>query len=224
MSRRDELLEQARTLGLKPARRATIPQLEHMIAAAGPRDLDPETRAELLAYITEHPSCSVREACEHVRIRRADVRELKRTDGDFAEDYEEARGYGHDRIRGAIVERAIDGVEVPIVSDKGEIVGYRTEYSDRLLEFLARMNLPEAKELLRARIGVQIGGPNDGPIPVEVNGGRVTSLGDVIALARELGVGLGAGLADGARGTVDAGPPRGALPPAADVLPDPPDG
>ena len=55
----------------------------------------------------------------------------------------------------------------------------------------------------------------DGLPPLEIEGGRVTSLADVLDFARELGVGLGEGLRAGAT--------RDALPPAPHVLPDPSD-
>jgi hypothetical protein len=116
-----------------------------------------------LAYVEENRGCSVREACEHVGIRRHQVRALKRADSEFADDYREARGYGDERIRNEIARRAIDGVEDPITNKDGEIVGHRIVYSDRLLGMMAKAHLPEYRESRQ----IELTGRDGGPLEVE---------------------------------------------------------
>lgn len=177
-------------------------------------DVTAQQREAFLAYIRGHRDCSTREACDHVGIRRKDVKALKAADSEFAADYREARGYGNDTIRNALRDRAIDGVEEPIVSVKGEIVGSRRVYSDRLLEFLARMHLPEAKALQAHRFGVEVTGAGGGPVEIQ----QGVSLADVAAVLHR------AGALPGALPAVGAGDARPALPAASEVLAEPSNG
>lgn len=144
------------------------------------------TKGQLVAYIAEHP--------------------------ELVDDIDQARGK---RIRTELLSRAIDGVEDPIVNKDGEISGYRTVRSDRLLEFAARMYLPEARALQAQRLGIEVGGADGGPIRVEVEGDRVSTVSGVLALAVALGV-------KGAPAGLNIGSDRRALPPAQSLLPDPP--
>ena len=89
----------------------------------------------------------------------------------------------NDVIRTALYQRGIDGLVVDVWHN-GTVVGQRREYSDRCLVALAQMKLPEA----RNQLDVSVGGAGGGPVRVEVEGGRVTTLGDVIDLAVQLGV------------------------------------
>lgn len=113
-------------------------------------------------------------------------------------------------IRREIMRRALEGVEEDVWHN-GEVVGSKRVFSDRLLEFAGRTYLPEARNQL------EVTGADGGPLRVEVEGGRVTSISDVIELASQFGVA-------GARGGLGAAAARRALPPAPPVLPDPPDG
>lgn len=131
-------------------------------------------------------------------------------------------------IRREVIRRAIEGVEEPVfgrvAKDEDGIVGYRRVFSDPALLRAHSAYTPEGRELLMRRGRVEVSGVDGGAIPVEVNGGRATNLADVFALARELGVGIGLGVAEGARDGVGGGDARDALPAAPDVLSDPPDG
>lgn len=98
-----------------------------------------------------------------VKMDKKAIAELL-SDGDREDAYLAARGRSHERIRAAIAERAIDGVEEPIVSVKGEIVGYRRVYSDRLLGLMAKAYLPEYRDTRH----LEVTGANGGPVDVQM--------------------------------------------------------
>lgn len=117
----------------------------------------------------------------------------------------------NDVIRTALYRRGIDGVVVDVWHN-GVAVGTKVEYSDRCLVALAQMKLPEA----RNQLDVNLGGADGGPVRVEVEGGRVTNLGDVVDLAIQLGV-------PSVVNRLAAAAARGALPAAPALLPAPSD-
>lgn len=93
-----------------------------------------EARAAFLAGVRADKTAGIRELVEPLGYKRRDVTLLVDADPDFEADYVEARGYDHDSIRNELRKRAFDGG------------------SDRLLEFEAKMRLPEAQELLKHRV------------------------------------------------------------------------
>lgn len=115
----------------------------------------------------------------------------------------------NDVIRTELYRRGIDGVDEPVYW-QGEQVDTRRVYSDRCLIALAQMKLPEARNQL------EITGAEGGPVRVEVEGDRVSTVSGVLALAAQLGVA-------GARAGLVGEASRRALPAAQDVLPDPDD-
>lgn len=142
------------------------------IAAGTPDPLTGKQRVAFLAYIREHPDCSVREAADHVGAKRKQVRHLKATDEQFAADYRDARGYGDDKIRDELRRRAIEGVVEPVFGALGSIggnsagtgiVGERRVYSDRLLGMMAKANLPEYRDR------VEHTGADGGPLEVKTD-------------------------------------------------------
>lgn len=136
------------------------------LAAGTPDPLTGTQRVAFLAYIREHPDCSVREAADHVGAKRKQVRHLKATDEQFAEDYRDARGYGSDTIRAELKRRAMEGIVEPVFGAlPGEkagsgIVGERRVYSDRLLGMMAKAYLPEYRDR------VEHTGADGGPLEV----------------------------------------------------------
>lgn len=66
----------------------------------------------------------------------------RKADPQFEEDYQDARKDGDDIIRAEIMRRGVDGVKRAIYHD-GKVVGYKQEYSDQLLMFLAKSRMPE---------------------------------------------------------------------------------
>jgi hypothetical protein len=140
---------------------------------------------------------------------RGQLRSFLDSDEEFREQIAEARGRGAETIRDEIRRRAIEGVDEPVFH-QGDVVGHVRKYSDRLLGMMAKAHLPEYRER------VEVTGADGAPVPVTVEGARVTSLTDVFALARALGIGFGEGLRAGASGEP--------VPTAPPVLPDPGDG
>lgn len=170
--------------------------------------LTDEQREQFLQKLAENPGVGHVRTLREIGVegKRGRLREV--IDTQLRADIDQVR---NDSIRQELARRGITGV-VEDVWHNGEKVGERVVYSDRCLVALAGMRLPEA----RNQLDVNLAGADGGPVRVEVAGERVSTIAGVFALAARLGV---AG-ADG--GVIDAAP-RGALPAASDVLPDPPD-
>lgn len=139
-------------------------------------------------------------AAEAVGVGRMVITRAKQADPEFAEAFQQAWEAGLDPMLDEARRRAVDGVEDFRLDRDGNEHPIRN-YSDNLLMFLIKQRDPSFRENHR----VEISGIGGGAVPVEVEGGRVTSLGDVVELARQLGIGFAAGLAEGARGGVGAG-------------------
>lgn len=60
----------------------------------------------------------------------------------FAAAWAAAQGHGVLRLQDAVIDRALNGVEVPLVA-YGEIVGSYTKHDNRLAAFILRNHLPE---------------------------------------------------------------------------------
>lgn len=150
------------------------------------RDLTAEERQAFVDYVRGHKGCSVWEACKQVGVRRKDVRALRKADSEFDEDYRVARGYGVEQILGGMVKLGIEGVEEPLVSagklvkdDDGNVVTVR-RYDSRALIQLFNGMTPDGKALAAGKIGIEISGPDGGPIPVQ----QGVSLADVLSFMR----------------------------------------
>lgn len=78
----------------------------------------------------------------------------KRENELFAIAMQEAEAYYKDLISSAWHKRAVEGVEVPIIGGKGrdQIVGYKREYSDRLLELKIKREFPELAIMRSERV------------------------------------------------------------------------
>lgn len=136
-------------------------------------ELTDEQRGAFIEYVREHRECSIREAAEAVGVRRADVKALKKSSPEFEEDYRDARGYSNEQIVNAMVKQAIDGIEEPIVSagkvvtdEKGRPLVKRV-YSDRLLQVMFSSMTPEGKAMVANKLGIEISGPDGGPIELQ---------------------------------------------------------
>lgn len=97
-----------------------------------------EAQAAFLLAVRQSPSTGIRELIEPLGYARRDVVLLSESDPEFESRYVEARGYDADAIRNELRRRAM--------GDGG---------SDRLLEFVAKMKLPEARELQLARLRLE---------------------------------------------------------------------
>jgi len=94
---------------------------------------DTKAQEAFLQAVEADPNIGIKPAIEPLGYTRRDVKDLLTTDPDFLARYEEARQYDADTLRTELGKRAMGG-------------------SDRLLEFIARMRLPEARELARIRL------------------------------------------------------------------------
>jgi len=87
---------------------------------------------------------SVDAACRAVNMSQPGVYELRRQPGaeSFRQAWEAALQLGIQRIEDVAMDRALNGVEMPVYS-YGKHVGERTVYNDRLLMFMLRNRAPE---------------------------------------------------------------------------------
>jgi hypothetical protein len=162
-----------------------------------PRPLTPDERMAFVQYVKDHKGCSVREACKAVDVRRVDVRALLKSDIEFGEDYRTARGYGQEQILNTMVEEALVGVEEFVVS-AGKIVAYPEGHeragdlvtvrrrSERLIQTMFNGLTPEGKSMLAGKLGIEISGPDGGPIQVQ----QGVSLESVARVLLDAGVDL----------------------------------
>lgn len=164
---------------------ASSVQVEASGADDDVRGLTAEEREKFLEYVAAHRDESNKAACVAVGVRRKDVRVLLKSDTEFLEDYRTARGYGAEQIFGQMVKLAIEGVEEPIASG-GAIVGTKRVYSDRLLQTMFNGLTEEGKAMLAGKLGLEISGPDGGPIKVQAG----VSLDAVALELRKVGVDL----------------------------------
>ena len=87
---------------------------------------------------------SVASACRAVNRSTHGAYSLRRQPGaeEFAAAWEAALDFGMKRIEDVAMDRALNGVEVPVYS-YGQLVGTRISYNDRLLMFMLRNRAPE---------------------------------------------------------------------------------
>ena len=87
---------------------------------------------------------SVRAAAHSQGMTPESAYQLRRQPGadEFAAAWEAALAHGVKRIEDVAMDRALNGVEVPVYS-YGKLVGTRIQYNDRLLMFLLRNRAPD---------------------------------------------------------------------------------
>jgi hypothetical protein len=87
---------------------------------------------------------SVAAACKAVNMSTVGAYQLRRQPGadSFRKAWEAALALGVQRIEDVAMERALNGVELPVYS-YGKLVGTRTSYNDRLLMFMLRNRAPQ---------------------------------------------------------------------------------
>ena len=86
---------------------------------------------------------SVAAACRKVNRATVGAYLLRRQPGaeEFAAAWEAALDFGMKRVEDVAMDRALNGVEVPVYS-YGQLVGTRISYNDRLLMFMLRNRAP----------------------------------------------------------------------------------
>lgn len=119
-----------------------------------PRTFDKEAKLVFLMCLSR---CGlIGKSAAAAGVRYMTVKEHRRKDPLFDEAVEEALGYFRDRLESEALRRAINGVEVPLYY-KGEQVGTRLEYSDRLLEKLMDRYIPEYRDANRVDVNLNTG-------------------------------------------------------------------
>jgi hypothetical protein len=102
----------------------------------------PERQRAFIEALAE--TGSVKAAAHRINMSSEGAYYLRRQPGaeSFAAAWEAALDFGVQRLADIALERAVDGVSVPVFW-KGEQVGERRAYNDRLLMFMLRKRLPE---------------------------------------------------------------------------------
>jgi hypothetical protein len=112
---------------------------------------NPLTAAEKVAFVKKLKATNgnVSKASQAIKRSRNVLYEHKKSDADFAQEWENALEVVYDSMEEEMYRRAVRGVKKPMVS-RGQIVKddngkpiIITEYSDRLLEFALKGNRPE---------------------------------------------------------------------------------
>lgn len=68
---------------------------------------------------------------------------MRKNDPEFAEAWLLALEAGNDVLEAEALRRAVDGVDEPVFTQKGELAGHVRKYSDTLLALLLKAHLPE---------------------------------------------------------------------------------
>lgn len=131
-----------------------------------PRELTDEERQSVIDYITDNPHCSLREAAVNTGVHRSDIKLALKNDGDWLNDYREARGYAPEQIFKQMVRLGIEGVDEPLVS-AGKIVGTKRVYNDRVLTRLYDTITPEGKAALANKLGIEIDVNHSGSVELQ---------------------------------------------------------
>jgi hypothetical protein len=88
-------------------------------------------------------TCCVLRSAESAGIDRRRLYEMRRDDPDFAEAWSRALEAGNDVLEAEALRRAVEGVDEPVFTPKGELAGTVRKYSDTLLALLLKAHLPE---------------------------------------------------------------------------------
>lgn len=87
---------------------------------------------------------NVEASAQRVGMTRESAYQLRRAPGaeEFAAAWAQALDFGVTRLEDLAIDRAINGVQVPVYS-YGKLIGSRTVYNDRLLMFILRQRRPD---------------------------------------------------------------------------------
>jgi hypothetical protein len=112
-----------------------------------------EKQNEFLKYLATCIRITV--AAQKARITVSQVHEWKREDIMFRQRFEEVSLQAFDVLEDEAIRRAYSGVETPIIKS-GEIVGYRTVYSDQLMIKILEARHPAYQEAKLRAMGEQL--------------------------------------------------------------------
>lgn len=126
-----------------PVRRDQLPEFQPVPRKAQRHDgWTPERQRAFIEALAD--TGSVHAACRAVDMSQPGAYCLRRQPGaeSFREAWAAALDLGVQRIEDVAMDRALNGVEVPVYS-YGKLVGTRRTYNDRLLMFMLRNRAPE---------------------------------------------------------------------------------
>jgi hypothetical protein len=123
----------------------------------------PKWRERFLEALSREPNVSG--ACRVARVSRKAMYAKRKTDPEFAAQWEEALATGWDHLEGQCYQRATDGWEEPVYY-QGEAVGKVRRYSDTLAMFLLRAH---RSEVYKPESAVNINAAVQGKLYVSVD-------------------------------------------------------
>lgn len=109
-----------------------------------------DARAQVTFLKTFALTGRIAESARAAGVSKQTVHDHRKKDEIFAELYEEALDSYRDRIESEVHRRALVGLDKPVYQ-KGELVGYVREYSDRMLELLAKRHIVEYSDKLEIK-------------------------------------------------------------------------
>lgn len=121
----------------------------------------PKKRAMLAAYVTT--GGSVLAACKAAKVGRTTHYQWLAEDEVYAEAFEQAKAQAGETLEAEAIRRAMKGTRKGIYH-LGVRTSYEMVYSDTLLIFLMKGNMPEK---YRERISQEVSGPGGGPIQTQ---------------------------------------------------------
>lgn len=102
-------------------------------------EISPEKWTKFLEHFIE--LCNITKAAKSVGISTRSVYNKKKADPEFAERLADAETEVQDKIEAEIWRRGVEGTDKPVMF-QGKVVGVIKEYSDRMLELLAKGHMP----------------------------------------------------------------------------------
>lgn len=126
-----------------------------------PVEFTPERQRVFLEHLAMYPT--VADAAEAAGITPFQANRLRKSDPEFAREWDAAFDAGVNMLEREAVRRATLGVKEPVLY-KGEVVTQVTKYSDSLLQFLLRAHKPE---VYTERKISELVGKDGGPVQTE---------------------------------------------------------
>lgn len=106
----------------------------------------------------------MRDGLAAAKITRTTYHRWRQANPEFAARADEAISVGFGALEAAAMKRAFEGWERPIYH-QGEQVGSETLYSDRLAEFMLKVNGPDKYRITNKN---EVSGPNGGPVQTTI--------------------------------------------------------
>jgi hypothetical protein len=120
--------------------------------------LTPKKLAEFLDLLSTNGNVTL--SAETCNLARRTLYDLRTTDEQFAQAWEDAMSMAADYLEAEARRRAVEGWEEPVYY-QGDEVGYVRKYSDTLLIFLLKGANPEK---YRERSSTELSGPGGAPL------------------------------------------------------------